>query len=98
MKAKLVREYIELPGKTKEQILSDMKHASKEQLNNALLNACEEGHLDRVELLLSGGVDVNAQDKWGRTAIIGASANGHKDIVKALLAMELTSMLNLGQH
>jgi ankyrin repeat protein len=86
MRARVVREYIELPPKTREQILSDMKYASQEQLNKALINACREGQLDRVELLLAGGVDVNAQDKLGWTALMYASANGQKDTVELLLA------------
>lgn len=88
MKSKLVREYIELPAKSKDQILSDMKLLSQEQLNKTLFNVCNENPIDKskVEMLLSGGADVNAKNRDGWTALMWASWYGHKDVVSLLLA------------
>jgi ankyrin repeat protein len=85
MKAKLVREYIELPGKTREQILSDMKYASKEQLNNALINACDNNDLEKIKMLIDAGIDINFQDEIGNTALIHAASFAKKETVEFLL-------------
>ncbi len=51
----------------------------------ALINACEEGHLDEVSLLLANGANVNFEDFFGVTALIYACQEGHLDIVSLLL-------------
>ena len=37
-------------------------------------------------LLLTPGVDVDAADEFGRTALFFAAANGHAEVVQLLLA------------
>ena len=39
-----------------------------------------------VQALISRGANVNARSKWGSTALMEASANGHTHIVEFLLA------------
>jgi len=48
--------------------------------------AAEKGDEKAVELLLeSGRVAVNVKDEYGWTALMLASRNGHKEVVKLLL-------------
>ncbi|HUW83232.1 MAG TPA: ankyrin repeat domain-containing protein [Phycisphaerae bacterium] len=47
--------------------------------------AAYRGDLNRVRSLLSAGADVNAKATAGVTALWQAAANGHTEIVKALL-------------
>ena len=47
--------------------------------------AVEEGHTDKVELLLVQGANINEKDNDGHTAIHRAAEKGHTDILKLLL-------------
>jgi ankyrin repeat protein len=51
--------------------------------NFALCQACEDGRLDMVEMLVEYGADVNVY-YGGRTPLLWAEAHGHKDLVKYL--------------
>jgi ankyrin repeat protein len=46
--------------------------------------AASEGHTDIVRALIDAGVDVNAKDNYGPTALEVAALNGHTDIVDLL--------------
>src|SRR5262249_1439824 len=48
--------------------------------------AARNGHRDVVELLQSGGEEVDAKDNAGKTALHWASEGGHKDVVELLLS------------
>ncbi|KAH6916324.1 hypothetical protein BKA70DRAFT_1255360 [Coprinopsis sp. MPI-PUGE-AT-0042] len=53
---------------------------------NALTLACRGDHYLLVEELLTrGGIDINAQDNYGHTALIWASLRGYERIVAKLL-------------
>ncbi len=53
----------------------------------ALLRASREGHADAVkELVKTPGIDVNATDEFGNTALIEAARFGHDEVTRALLA------------
>jgi len=52
----------------------------------SLINAAENGNIAKVNTLLAKGVDVNAKNSIGFTALRYASQNGHSEVVKALLA------------
>jgi hypothetical protein len=47
--------------------------------------AAYTGDLAAVQACLEQGVDVNARDQWGRTALYLAAEKGHKEIVELLL-------------
>lgn len=49
------------------------------------VQAAERGELALVKSMLEKGVDVNARNKYGQTALILAAARGHFDVVKLLL-------------
>ncbi|XP_048257852.1 ankyrin repeat domain-containing protein 50-like [Haliotis rufescens] len=52
-----------------------------------LHSASEEGDLSRVEVILSqGGTDINCKDKIGRTPVMWAAGNGHKEVVELLVS------------
>ena len=46
---------------------------------------CRYGEVDDVESILSGGVDANHKDAHGNTALHLSCANGHADVVRALI-------------
>jgi ankyrin repeat protein len=84
MRAKFIYEYLELPPKSKEQILKDLALLPKEKLNKLLLDAAGEGSLNKVIYLLDAGADVEVKDNDGRTALMYASWNRRKDIIQLL--------------
>jgi len=47
--------------------------------------AAYTGDLAAVQACLEQGVDVNARDQWGRTALYLAAEKGHKEVVELLL-------------
>ena len=49
-----------------------------------LLIAAKTGDLDRVQILLSQGIDKNTADSNGETALLKAAANGHLLVVQCL--------------
>lgn len=51
-----------------------------------LLDAAEAGEADIVAQALASGVDANAADPFGRSALMLAAAGGHDEVVRALLA------------
>ena len=64
---------------------SDLLVVSSKSLPDSLVRAARVGHLGIVNILLARGVDPDALDNDGRTALGEATFNGHTDIVKALL-------------
>lgn len=55
-------------------------------LNSALHDACRDGNANEVERLLKAGADADAKDKdTGWTALIVATMNQHKEVVKLLI-------------
>ena len=52
-------------------------------LNELLIYAASNGHLDRIKFLVDNGVDIHAQEDQ---ALIPAANGGYLDIVKFLLA------------
>ena len=57
--------------------LTPQVHAQTIDQNNAkLLQAAADGSLTEVKALLRAGVDMEAKDKYGRTALMYAAAAG----------------------
>lgn len=50
-----------------------------------LIGAAQEGRADRVAHFLDRGVDVNAKDRFGDSALIVAAEHGHADVVTLLI-------------
>ena len=61
-------------------------NANEDTVYMALMDASMEGHTEIVEMLLEQpGIDVNAKNLYGQTALYWASNNGHPKIVARLL-------------
>jgi ankyrin repeat protein len=60
--------------------------AEKKCMPLSFIDACYYGDRATVEGLLAAGVDINARNKEGVTALAYAADRGHLDIVKILLA------------
>ncbi len=63
-------------------LLSSTTHADQ---GKALLDAISKGDPKEVQKLLLAGVDINARDEHGATALMKAAERGRLDIVKLLL-------------
>lgn len=59
--------------------------ANSDSLNEALLNACEQGSIDRVVSLLLKGANVDTKTEEGVTPLMFAAQNGFLDIVQILI-------------
>ena len=49
------------------------------------MRAALEGRTEIIKALLAKGADVNEKDNWGRTALMFATINLHRDTVRTLL-------------
>lgn len=54
-------------------------------LDSTLISVAEKGYLDSVEIAIKAGANVNAVGDDGETALRYAVANGHTDVVLALI-------------
>ena len=54
---------------------------------------CALGELETVQSLVGKGIDVNAKDNNGETALMKASAGGHIETVEFLISKERMFML-----
>ncbi len=61
------------------------RNLKDQQIERALLWACEYGHNDVVDFLLQHGVSPQAQANTGQTALHWAVIGGHLDTIKLLL-------------
>ena len=50
------------------------------------MGAAQSGRLAMVKLLIEKGININAQDDYGWTALMFAAKYGHLDTVKLLIA------------
>lgn len=63
------------------------KTSNSQQIKGRLecLKSAENGNFKKIKECLANGVDVNARDIFGYTALMLASINGHFEIVKYLV-------------
>ena len=85
MRAKFIYEYLELPGKSNEDIISDLSKLSKKELNKLLIDAADDGLIYKVKLLINAGADINAKDINNISVLQTAALYGFIDIVQELL-------------
>ena len=71
-----------------------MSYAKKD--GEQLIEASKSGDLATVQRLLNESVDVNYQDRSGRTALMGASDFGHVEVIKALLEKNAAVDIDVG--
>ena len=50
-----------------------------------MFNACYDGYMEGIRLLISHHADVNQQDSRGWTPLMIAAYQGHEDIVQILI-------------
>ena len=82
MKAKLVKESINLlKAKPKDEVLNNLKK-SKKTMNQILIKSANRGFKQGVKYALDNGADVSS---WNDYALRLASGGGYYDIVKLLL-------------
>lgn len=55
------------------------------QKDTAIVQAASDGDIEKVAKLISLGMDVNARDRWGWTALSMCGYGGHKAIARMLL-------------
>ena len=78
---------IELKAAEAAGVVNPYAALSQAEKNTALLlEAARDGHAEVVRLLLAAGADVNAQNQFGYTALMGAAFHGHFEVVRLLLA------------
>jgi len=87
MRAKFIYESLEdvLSPKTQEQITNDISKLSQQELDDKLVTASWNDHVDVVKLLLKAGANIDVKSKYGWTALMHASYNGHVDVIRLLL-------------
>jgi ankyrin repeat protein len=54
--------------------------------NNDFFKAATSNDLDKLKLLIAGGADIHAKDKYGQTALHEASRYGYTEALKLLIA------------
>ena len=59
---------------------------AREDVDLELIEAAGQGDLEAVQRLLQQGASVDAQDEFGRTALVAAAYSNHLDVVDALIA------------
>ena len=57
----------------------------QEALGQQLVNAAEEGNVEKVQELLVAGMEVNTPGKWGSTALYIAAMNGNLQCLEVLI-------------
>ena len=57
----------------------------EENIELKFYNAAKEGKVNRVKAMLANGVNVNAKNPSGRTALMGAAYYGNRKIVRELI-------------
>ncbi|XP_049945415.1 inversin-like [Schistocerca serialis cubense] len=65
--------------------ISHMQGLSEEEKGRRLIQAAEQGSVDKLRLLLKAGADVGAVEEGNRTALHCAAERGHVEAVRCLI-------------
>lgn len=86
-------------GKSADQAKARLAKANQSFTPDDFVRAAGQGDVELLGLFLQAGMDKNAQDARGTTALIKASEAGHKKVVKALLQYGAkTELVTMEQH
>jgi ankyrin repeat protein len=66
-------------------VLIDYGYGPKRDAPPPLVYAAQNGNVAQVVRLLEEGVDINAVDRWGKTAFGAACLRGHRDVMRVLI-------------
>jgi ankyrin repeat protein len=80
-------------GQSKEQATQELQRLNVKFTPDDFVQSAERGDLKAVQLFLEAGMDGNAQDTAGSTALMAAAKHGRIDVVNKLLEQKLN--LNL---
>ena len=72
-------------GQSKEQVVQELEKLNVKFTPDDFVRSAEKGDLKAVELFLAAGIDVNAQNASGFTALMAAAKNGRMEVVNKLL-------------
>jgi ankyrin repeat protein len=72
-------------GQSKEQVVQELEKLNVKFTPDDFVRSAEKGDLKAVELFLAAGIDLNAQNASGFTALMAAAKNGRMEIVNKLL-------------
>jgi ankyrin repeat protein len=72
-------------GQSKEQVVQELEKLNVKFTPDDFVRSAEKGDLKAVELFLAAGIDVNAQNASGVTALMAAAKNGRMEVVNKLL-------------
>jgi superfamily I DNA/RNA helicase/very-short-patch-repair endonuclease len=80
-------------------LIADLVPPTKEAMNTAWKEATKQGDLARVRSLLEKGMEINAKDEHGQTALMNAAHAGQVELVRLLIGqgadLNVTSKYNL---
>jgi ankyrin repeat protein len=72
-------------GQSKEQVVQELEKLNVKFTSDDFVRSAEKGDLKAVQLFLAAGIDVNAQNASGFTALMAAAKNGRMEVVNKLL-------------
>lgn len=75
-----------MPGSSREQAKEQLSSTGVETVTQQFIQAAEAGDLEAVQNLLQDGIDINAQDERGRTAVMAATYNHQTEMVRLLIS------------
>jgi ankyrin repeat protein len=73
-------------GKSPEEARRELRQMNVEYSENSFIKSAKEGDILAIRLFLNAGMNPNAKDGEGKTALIAASEAGRDQVVKLLLA------------